>query len=134
MAAVEGIAGADALLGRPFPLPSVPLPLTRWVEVRAVGKGAEVEWNLDDSRPDTPGRLALYAGLAVEPSQLSPQATETRTPEGWTVRSEPLDAAQESLRPVIEVMWNIAEVHLRLTGQGPWTLDQILVIARSVAV
>lgn len=131
---LESIAAADALLGRPFPLPSAVLPLARWVEVRGVGAGAEVEWNLDDSRPGTPGRLALYAGLAAEPSQLSPQATQTATAEGWTVRAEPLDAAQESLRPVVEVTWAVSEVHLRLTAQGPWTLDEILVIARSVGV
>ena len=61
---LEGIADADALLGRPFPLPAAPLPLARWVDVVQVAEhGAEVAWNLDDTRAGAPGRLALYAGL-----------------------------------------------------------------------
>ena len=59
---LEGIAAADERLGRPMPLPSLPLPLGRWVEVVATeGGGVEVEWNLDDTRGG-PGRLALWAG------------------------------------------------------------------------
>jgi hypothetical protein len=58
--ALEGIAAADAHLGRPFPLPAAALPLARWVEVVATAEDAvEVEWNLDDTRPGAPGRLAL---------------------------------------------------------------------------
>ena len=64
---LDGIAGADALLGRPFPLPSATLPLARWVDVSPIGEGAEVVWSLDDSRPGAPGRLALYAGRAPAP-------------------------------------------------------------------
>jgi hypothetical protein len=37
---LEGIAEADAHLGRPVPLPRVELPLARWVEVSAVGPAA----------------------------------------------------------------------------------------------
>ena len=49
---LEGIADADALLERPFPLPAAPLPLARWVEVvRVAERGAEVIWSLDDTRP-----------------------------------------------------------------------------------
>src|SRR5437763_5930125 len=67
---LEGIAAADAHLGRPVPLPSVPLPLVRWVEVTAQGPGAvEVEWNLDDTRGG-PGRLALLVSIAGAPTQL----------------------------------------------------------------
>ena len=47
---LEGIAGADAILGRAFPLPAAPLPLVRWVDVAPLGDGAEVVWSLDDSR------------------------------------------------------------------------------------
>ena len=58
-----GIADADRYLGRPMPLPTAVLPLVRWVEVRPVADGAvEVEWNLDDTRTGSRGRLALYAG------------------------------------------------------------------------
>src|SRR3954464_7747352 len=64
---LEGIAAADARLGRPFPLPTMPLSLARWVEVTAVGSGAEVAWNLDDTRAGAPGRLALYAGPEPPP-------------------------------------------------------------------
>jgi hypothetical protein len=57
---LEGIAEADAVLGRPFPLPSAALPLARWVDVVQVAeRGVEVAWNLDDTRPGAPGRLAL---------------------------------------------------------------------------
>src|SRR3954453_16710074 len=66
---LEGIAAADARLGRPFPLPTMPLPLARWVEVTAVGSGAEVAWNLDDTRAGAPGRLALYAGPEPPPAR-----------------------------------------------------------------
>lgn len=99
-----------------------------------VGPGAEVEWNLDDSRPGSPGRLALYAGPAPAPAQLTTEATATASPEGWIVRSEPLEQAQASLRPVMEVTWCLAELHLRLTAQGPWGRDEVLAIARSVVV
>jgi hypothetical protein len=133
MKQLEGIAAADALLGRPFPLPAVALPLARWVEVRVVGEGAEVEWNLDDTRPGAPGRLALYAGAVAGPEQLAGVAVEqTTTPEGWTVRSAPLAVAQPSLRPVVELTWRAGGLHLRLTAQGPWTLAEILRTARSV--
>ena len=54
---LEGIADADAVLGRPFPLPSAALPLARWVDVIQVGEhGVEVAWNLDDTRSGAPGR------------------------------------------------------------------------------
>lgn len=135
MEPLEGIAGADALLGRPFPLPTVPLPLTRWVEVRRAGDGAEVEWNLDDSRPGAPGRLALYAGLADgEPvgDQLGEDADRTVTPAGWTVARAPLAEAQASLRPVVVVTWEVDGLRLRLTAQGPWPLADVLGLAQSV--
>jgi hypothetical protein len=57
---LEGIAAADARLGRPVALPATALPLTRWTEVRALAdEGVEIEWNLDDSRAGAPGRLEL---------------------------------------------------------------------------
>ena len=62
---LEGIADADARLGRPFPLPAAPLPLPAGSTCAPSGAGAEVVWSLDDTRPGSPGRLALYA--APEP-------------------------------------------------------------------
>lgn len=132
MEALEGIAAADALLGRPFPLPALPLPLVRWVEVRRVGAGAEVEWNLDDSRAGAPGRLALFAGTAAPPEQLGAGAEHTTTADGWAVARAPLTEAQPSLRPVVQVGWIRAGLHLRLTAQGPWALADVLGLARSV--
>ncbi|MCW2958308.1 MAG: hypothetical protein JWP18_1111, partial [Solirubrobacterales bacterium] len=85
-----GIAEADAHLGTPFPLPQQALPLARWVQVRTVGAGAEIEWNLDDSRAGTPGRLALYAGPVPAPAQLPPGAEATQTDAGWLVVRAPL--------------------------------------------
>jgi hypothetical protein len=131
-----GIAAADARLGRRFPLPSAPLPLARWVEVRAAGPAAaEVEWNLDDSRPGSPGRLALYAGLEPPPDQLPAAASERAAAAGRfsvTVREAALDAAQESLRPVVELRWQLGDLHLRLTAQGPWRLEDLLSVAASI--
>lgn len=132
MESLEGIAAADALLGRPFPLPAAPLPLARWVEVRRHAGGAEVEWNLDDSREAAPGRLALFAGPDAPPPQLTPA---DRTESGrYTVGRAPLEHAQPSLRPVVEVAWidEASGLHLRLTAQGPWELVDVLRIARSV--
>ena len=134
MQELEGIAAADARLGRPFPLPELPLPLARWVQIRTVGEGVEVEWNLDDSRAGAPGRLALYAGHGAPPEDLPASAKRTVTPEGWTVARTPLAEAQPSLRPVVQVQWTTASgLHLRLTGQGPWSMQEILSLARSVA-
>lgn len=135
---LAGIAEADARLGRPFPLPSAALPLARWVEVRVTGAGTEVEWNLDDSRPGTPARLALYAGPAPPPSQL-PGATEDADavlPGGRAVRLRraPLAEAQPSLRPVVELTWQDAGLHLRLTAQGPWELADLVALAASVSL
>lgn len=135
---LAGIAEADALLGRPFPLPRCPLPLVRWVEVRALAAGAEVAWNLDDSRRGTPGRLALYAGPVPPPDQLAGVTADSagaRLGEHEiAVRRIPLDDAQPSLRPVVELVWAVDGLFLRLTGQGPWALDELLAVASSVGV
>ena len=71
-----GIAAADAVLGRPFPLPTVALPLASWVDITAHPDGAEVSWNLDISRPGSPGRLALYAGMTEPPARDFPGDAE----------------------------------------------------------
>src|ERR1700761_9107008 len=98
---MEGIAAADALLGRPFPLPAAPLPLASWVEVvQVAARGVEVSWNLDDTRQGTPGRLALYAGTEPPPGRDLPGAGGVREVDGIAVRSAPLPEAQPSLRPV----------------------------------
>jgi hypothetical protein len=132
---LEGIADADARLGRPMPLPGVPLPLTRWVDVIAVAPHAvEVSWNLDDSRPDAPGRVALYAGQEPPPPRELADASEPEdVADGIVHREAPLTEAQPSLRPVHELRWRRDGLHLRLTAQGPWAVDVLLEIARSVA-
>ena len=128
---LEGIAAADALLGRPFPLPAAALPLARWVDVVQVAeRGVEVAWNLDDTRAGAPGRLALYAG--AEPPPAHDLDGDAREVDGIAVRSAPLPEADASLRPVTELCWRHGGLHLRLTGQGPWALDALLALARSV--
>jgi hypothetical protein len=127
---LEGIAAADAHLGRRVPLPSVPLPLARWVEVTAQGPGAvEIEWNLDDTRGG-PGRLALFVSLAPAPTQL-PDAGPHPAGDG-VLREAPLEEAQPSLRPVRELSWELDDLYLRLTGQGPWTAEELIAVAASV--
>jgi hypothetical protein len=130
---LEGIAAADALLGRPFPLPSVPVPLPRWVDVIQVAqKGVEVAWNLDDTRENAPGRLAVYAGAEPPPDRELPDASAATDHDGYTVRTAPLPEAEPSLRPVTELSWQRDGLHLRLTGQGAWELDALLALARSI--
>jgi hypothetical protein len=130
---LEGIADADAVLGRPFPLPSAALPLARWVDVVQVAeRGVEVAWNLDDTRDGAPGRLALYAGLEAPPERELPGADDPRDEDGIAVRTAALAEAQASLRPVTELRWEHDGLHLRLTAQGPWQTEALLALARSV--
>jgi hypothetical protein len=133
---LEGIAGADAILGRAFPLPAAPLPLARWVDVAPLGEGAEVVWSLDDSRALAPGRLALYAGPAPAPERDTLAGASERTvPVGELrvrLREHPLTDAQPSLRPVRELSWEAGGLALRLTAQGPWAVEELLTIAASV--
>jgi hypothetical protein len=130
---LDGIGAADELLQRPFPLPSVPVPLCRWVDVvQTAEHGVEVAWNLDDTRKHTPGRLALYAGKTPPPHRDLPQASAQTQREGFAIRTAPLDQAEPSLRPVTELAWKHDGLHLRLTGQGPWELDALLTLARSI--
>ncbi len=137
MAEWEGIADADAHLGRAFPIPAVALPLARWVDVAPVGSGAEVAWNLDDTRSGSPARLALYAGADPPPSRDlpgagAPEAVEVG-PVAGMLRSAPLAEAEASLRPVAELAWSAGGLHLRLTAQGPWTGSRLIEIAASIA-
>lgn len=131
-----GIADADAHLGRPVPLPTVPLPLVRWVDVRPAGAGGvEVAWNLDDTRPGSPGRLALYAGTAPPPEPAW-DAPATQVDVGGTRaehRTLELAGADASLRPAHELRWREGDLHLRLIGQGPWELAALVSVARSLA-
>jgi hypothetical protein len=127
---LEGIAAADAHLGRRVPLPAVALPLARWVETTAQGPGAvEIEWNLDDTRGG-PGRLALFVATAPAPTQL-PDAGP-RPVGGYVLRQAALEQAQESLRPVRELSWERDGLYLRLTGQGPWDEQALVAVAASV--
>ena len=91
-------------------------------------------WNLDDSRPGAPGRLALYAG----PSRRRRASCRTAGPveeRGDVVwRSAPLPDAQPALRPVRELCWTAGGVHLRLTAQGPWDDAALEAIAASIPV
>jgi hypothetical protein len=130
--AADGIAGADARLGRPFPLPTATLPLARWVEIELTDAGAEVAWNLDDTRAGTPGRLALYAGTEPPPPRVLPGGSEPEDRGGVTWRAAPLDDAQPSLRPVYELTWTSGGLHLRLTAQGPWSEATLEAIAASI--
>jgi hypothetical protein len=134
---LDGIAAADAHLGRPVPLPAVALPLTRWSRVHAVSaEGVEIEWNLDDSRAGAPGRLALYVGYGPPPDREWPEDGMTRevpvgeVPGAW--REAELLQAQPSLRPAVELTWQAHGLHLRLTAQGPWEPARLLEIAASV--
>lgn len=127
---LEGIAAADALLGRDFPLPSAPLPLTRWTEVQAIGDAVEIEWNLDDSREGAPGRLALLVSADAVGTQLPESPVAVHGPVA--LRTAALVQAQESLRPVTELLWQADGFHLRLTAQGPWERETLLMIAASV--
>jgi hypothetical protein len=130
---LDGIADADELLGRPFPLPSVPVPLCRWVDViQTAEHGVEVAWNLDDTREGTPGRLALYAGTEPPSDRDLPQASDTTEHDRFAIRTAPLTEAERSLRPVTELTWQDEGLHLRLTAQGPWDLDALLALARSI--
>jgi hypothetical protein len=130
---LEGIADADAILGRPFPLPAEPLPLARWVDVVQVAeRGVEVAWNLDDTRADSPGRLALYAGIEPPPERELPDAGPPTQHQAIAVRTAPLAQAEPSLQPVAELRWERDGLHLRLTGQGPWELEALLALARSI--
>ncbi len=135
---LDGIAGADAHLGRPVPLPAVALPLTRWTRVHAVSpEGVEIEWNLDDSRAGAPGRLALYVGYVPPPHRAWPGDGAARevavgeVPGAW--REAELLEAEPSLRPAIELSWRAHGLHLRLTAQGPWEPSRLVEIAASVA-
>jgi len=129
--ALEGIAAADKHLGRTVPLPTIPLPLARWVEVVTDGPDAvQVEWNLDTSRSGAPGRLTLYAGRVAPADRGLPAPT----PLGrYAYRRAALEEAETGLRPVQELAWEHDGLHLRLTGQGPWSQDELVALADSVA-
>ncbi len=132
----SGIADADAYLGRPVPLPTATLPLVRWVEVRPAGtRAVEVEWNLDDTRPGAPGRLALYVGFDAPEDRAWPGEAARVDVAGAPAehRSAPLEEAEASLRPAHELHWRAGDLHLRLTAQGPWEIAELVAVAASVA-
>jgi hypothetical protein len=137
MEELDGIAAADAHLGRPVPLPAVALPLTRWGRVSAVSPdGVEVEWNLDDSRAGAPGRLAVYVGYSPPPERDwpgddAPRAMPVAGTQGAWREAELLEA-EPSLRPAVELTWRAHGLHLRLTAQGPWEAARLVEIAESI--
>ena len=131
----SGIADADAHLGRPVPLPKATLPLARWVEVHAAGdRAVEIEWNLDDTREGSVGRLALYAGEA--PPEERPWDVAVEQVEVGGERAEhrvvALEEAEPPLRPAHELRWRLDGLHLRLTAQGPWRIEDLVAIGASV--
>jgi hypothetical protein len=137
MEELDGIADADAHLGRPIPLPGAALPLTRWSQVFSVAPdGVEIAWNLDDSRAGAPGRLALYVGFGPPPDREWPgdgPPREIVVGDGkGTWREAELVEAQPSLRPAIELSWRAHGLHLRLTAQGPWEAGRLVEIATSI--
>jgi hypothetical protein len=134
MEPLDGIALADVHLGRRTPLPALALPLVRWVDVTTAGpRGVEIAWNLDDTREGDPGRLALYAGRELPPPHALEQVSAVERLDGaFDHRSAPLPTAQPSLRPVHELCWQADGLHLRLTAQGPWSVGELVEIARSV--
>ncbi len=85
---------------------------------------------LDDSRDGAPGRLALLVSAAIVATQLPESAVAVEGPV--TIRSAPLNGAQASLRPVSELLWEADGLHLRLTAQGPWEHETLLMLAASV--
>lgn len=130
-----GIADADRHLGRPVPLPTVALPLARWVEVHPAGRGAvTVEWNLDDSRAGARGRLELYAGATPPPERPWGAAGAAVDVGGARAehRSLALEQAEPALRPAHELRWERDGLHLRLTAQGPWELADLVAIGASL--
>ena len=121
MEQIEGIAGADVNLGRPFPLPALALPLARWTAVAALGGGVEIEWNLDDTRAGTPGRVALYAGSVAASAARAAGAVvraRGRGPGARRACAGALMEAQPSLRPVRELRWERGGLYLRLTARA----------------
>jgi hypothetical protein len=113
----------------------------RRAAARALGRGApagrrrvEVEWNLDDTRPGSCGRLALYVGRRAPTSAPGTSRRRRSTSAGAPAehRVLPLDEAEPALRPAHELRWERAGLHLRLTAQGPWGVDDLVAIGASV--
>ncbi len=128
---LEGIGAADAHLGRTVPLPSVPVPLARWVDIVTSGPDAvQVEWNLDATRSGSPGRVTLYAGLTPPGERGLPAPTALGR---YAYRCAPLEEAEVELRPVQELAWEHDGLYLRLTGQGPWRREELVALADSIA-
>jgi len=48
------------------------------------------------------------------------------------LRTAPLPEAQESLRPVTKLLWEADGLHLRLTAEGSWERETLLMLVASV--
>ena len=71
----------------------------------------------------------MYAGLRAPPERGLP---EPAPHHDYGHRTAPLSEAEAELRPVHELAWERDGLHLRLTGQGPWTLEELVALADSV--
>ena len=130
---LEGIAQADALLGQPFPLPAVALPLCRWVDVAGAGeRGAEVSWNLDDTRPGHARARRVVRGQRAARRTRSRVRHRRRRPRR---HRRPLGAARRGAgvaasrdRADLGGTRAASAPH----GPGPWSLRALLAMAASV--
>lgn len=75
-------------------------------------------------------RLALLVSAQGVATQLPESSPATKGPVA--LRTALLAEAQESLRPVTELLWEADGLHLRLTAQGPWERETLLMLAASV--
>ena len=119
--------------------PSVPAPVCAAAAGplgrRGAGRRARGGGRLEPRRH--PRRSAWAPGALrrrwpPRPSTTCPTRSEAEGADGIAVRTAALPEAQPSLRPVTELRWQRDGLHLRLTAQGPWELDALLALARSV--
>ena len=127
---LDGIGAADAHLGRAVPLPAdgaAARALGRGRRERAAGRPGRVE-----PRRDAAGHAGPPDALRGRRRRRPSAGCRSPTPHGrYAHRSAPLEEAEPELRPVHELAWEQDGLHLRLTGQGPWTLEQLVALADS---
>ena len=87
------------------------------------------------STTPAPARPGAWRSTPVWPRRRIATCPMRRRPggeDGIAVRTAALGEAQPSLRPVTELVWERDGLYLRLTAQGPWEIDALLALARSV--